>query len=402
VHQPSNHQQPASTVSSSSASYSAGQNVIDVHRQNSWLSWLVGISYLPITIVKVGISFTYHVATDLFYFIARLIWPSLGRVATDPLDDVLKFKREYEETFGSVHPTFYLGSYSQVLSDAKKELKFLLVYLHHTDHRDTQKFCREVFNHPGFTEYINGNMLCWSCDVQTNEGYKVSRAMRENGYPFLAIACLRDNQMTVVWRIQGMMGVDELIANIARVIDENETTLIAARAERNERSLNQVLRNEQDAAYLESLAEDAKKEKEKEKIIEQSKIEEQLRIDKENEKIRKIKELEDKRRKAREYFESSVEPSSTDVGSIQIRIKLPTGKLLQRYFLKTDLLNTLYNFVISYDESPAEFLLSTSFPKQTFPLLNNENKTLEDVKITVNTAMFVQNTADESSSEEEG
>lgn len=35
-------------------------------------------------------------------------------VATDPLDDVLKFKREYEETFGAVHPTFYLGSYSQV------------------------------------------------------------------------------------------------------------------------------------------------------------------------------------------------------------------------------------------------------------------------------------------------
>ena len=60
----------------------------------------------------------------------------------------------------------------------------------------------------------------------------VSRAMRETTYPFLAIVCLRDNRMTIVWRIEGPMGVDELIAVCAQVIDENEPTLIAARTER--------------------------------------------------------------------------------------------------------------------------------------------------------------------------
>ena len=30
----------------------------------------------------------------------------------------------------------------QALNDAKRELKFLLVYLHGIDHQDTENFCR--------------------------------------------------------------------------------------------------------------------------------------------------------------------------------------------------------------------------------------------------------------------
>ena len=33
---------------------------------------------------------------------------------TTPLEDVLKFKTEFEAEYGTVHPTFYQGSYSQV------------------------------------------------------------------------------------------------------------------------------------------------------------------------------------------------------------------------------------------------------------------------------------------------
>ena len=33
---------------------------------------------------------------------------------TDPVEDVTKFKEDFEEQYGSTHPTFYLGSYGQV------------------------------------------------------------------------------------------------------------------------------------------------------------------------------------------------------------------------------------------------------------------------------------------------
>ena len=61
---------------------------------------------------------------------------------TTPLEDVLKFKEDFEAKYGRTHPTFYQGSYSQAIQDAKKELRFLLVYLHSSEHKDTEGFCR--------------------------------------------------------------------------------------------------------------------------------------------------------------------------------------------------------------------------------------------------------------------
>lgn len=63
-------------------------------------------------------------------------------VDTTPLEDIMKFKSSFESKYGRVHPTFYEGSYSQVIEDAKKELRFLLVYLHSSEHNDTDQFCR--------------------------------------------------------------------------------------------------------------------------------------------------------------------------------------------------------------------------------------------------------------------
>jgi FAS-associated factor 2 len=61
---------------------------------------------------------------------------------TDPVADVLSFIHLYEQKYGSVHPVFYQGTYSQALNDAKQELRFLLVYLHCEEHQDTANFCR--------------------------------------------------------------------------------------------------------------------------------------------------------------------------------------------------------------------------------------------------------------------
>lgn len=56
----------------------------------------------------------------------------------------MNFIRVYEEKYSSIHPVFYQGTYSQVLNDAKRELKFLLIYLHNDDSVDTTDFCKFV------------------------------------------------------------------------------------------------------------------------------------------------------------------------------------------------------------------------------------------------------------------
>lgn len=93
------------------------------------------------------------------------------RIVTDPLGDVLNFITAYNEKYAD-HPVFYRGTYSQALNDAKRELRFLLVYLHSEQRNAAQaaSLCRNALSNPEVVEYVNRNMLFWACDVASPEG----------------------------------------------------------------------------------------------------------------------------------------------------------------------------------------------------------------------------------------
>jgi FAS-associated factor 2 len=98
------------------------------------------------------------------------------------------------------------------LAHAKKELKFFLVYLHGEQHQNTHEFCSTVLTHPEVINYINRNkLLFWACSINLPEGFRVSQALRENTYPFLALITLKDNRMTVVKKFEGRTTVERLL-----------------------------------------------------------------------------------------------------------------------------------------------------------------------------------------------
>lgn len=125
-----------------------------------------------------------------------------------------RFIEHYEETFGAAHPTFCRGTYNDALAEAKRDLKFLLVYLHSDRHRDTPEFCREVLAHSEVVSYITrNNILFWACSVDAPEGYRVSLLLRENTYPFLGLIGLKENnRMVLVRRYEGKTNVVRLLA----------------------------------------------------------------------------------------------------------------------------------------------------------------------------------------------
>ena len=57
---------------------------------------------------------------------------------------------------------------------------------------------------------------------------------------------------------------------------------------RQERTVAQELRNEQDVAYFESLERDRQKEAERQRLMEKAKKEEEMKLKKQNDKIRKL------------------------------------------------------------------------------------------------------------------
>jgi len=65
---------------------------------------------------------------------------------------------------------------------------------------------------------------------------------------------------------------EALVRRIGLVVTDNEAFLVVARADRDERSFTQALRQEQDQAYLESLKADQEKEEKKrrDKLLEEN------------------------------------------------------------------------------------------------------------------------------------
>eukprot|EP00794_Sanderia_malayensis_P016927 gene16927-18634_t len=326
--------------------------------------------------------------------------PARMASAGNPIEDVVNFKTNFELEFGTAHPTFYQGTYSQVLADAKKELKFLLVYLHSDSHQDTSKFCIDVLCNPGFKEYINGNMLFWACSVNSYEGNRVSRALRETTYPFLAVICLRENRMTIVWKVEGYMQVDPLIAILSNVIDENEPALVAARAEREELSASQAIRNEQDIEFQRSQELDREKARKKKALEDAKREEEERKLQKEREKERKLEDIASRKECCRQRMLDIPEPACGQPGVIQIKIKLPDGSIHSRSFSKSDEFQLLVDFVFSQEKTPNQFNLNSNFPRKSYPVDAANNLSIEDVGIGSSTMLFVQDVTEESSDEE--
>lgn len=91
---------------------------------------------------------------------------------------------------------------------------------------------RTTLSDPALVEYVNNTMVFWGCSVTTAEGYRVSQALRENAYPFLALIVLRDNRMTVVGRLEGPCTPTKLTEQLQLIVRDNEAYLVVARAER--------------------------------------------------------------------------------------------------------------------------------------------------------------------------
>ena len=126
---------------------------------------------------------------------------------------------------------------------------------------------------------ISRNILLFGIDVNSEEGVRVSYILRESVYPFLALIMLRGSRMTVVGRFEGnyfMFAVHHallsaivsfigyntlpsLLDRLNQLITVNEPELVVLRTEREQRSLDQQIRREQEEEYYKSLQADKEK-----------------------------------------------------------------------------------------------------------------------------------------------
>uniref|UniRef100_A0A673JKX4 FAS-associated factor 2 n=1 Tax=Sinocyclocheilus rhinocerous TaxID=307959 RepID=A0A673JKX4_9TELE len=348
-------------------------------------------------VMLTSISIEVFSSLKFFRFTLRFVRPDPRGRVTDPVGDVMSFIHSFEEKYGRSHPVFYQGTYSQALNDAKRELRYLLVYLHGDDHQDTDEFCRTTLCSEEVLTFINTRMLFWACSTSKPEGYRVSQALRENTYPFLAMIMLKDRKMTVVGRLEGLIQPEDLINQLTFIMEANQTYLISERLEREERNQTQVLRQQQDEAYLASLRADQEKDRKKREEQELKRQEEEKAHQSILAEERRRRTLEEEKERKSECLPP--EPPLDDPDSVKIVFKLPNDTRVERRFLFSQSLTVIHDFLFSLKETPEKFQIVTNFPRRVLPCLPTEERpnppTLMEAGLSRSEVLFVQDLTDD-------
>jgi len=384
-----------------------------VHRRTSVIplghtvfSWAMYLIKMPFRLTYRTVYSVFDLVLSIFGLLGVATAPNNGarrrsnnltNLHSRPEEDVADFIADFDARYGRDHAPFHEGSYSRALDEAKRDLRFLLVYLHCPAHQDSDKFCSQTLASPILKNFVvNMNVIVWACSVDTSEGYRVSQALRESSYPFLALIVLRQNKMMVVGRVegqgQGHMTPEALCERLEIVIRDNEAYIVAESAERAERNINAEIRQEQDAAFQETLRMDQERERLKREA------EETKRRQEEEELARQQAEVERKegirRQKIELASEIPEEPDITEVDeAVRIVIKLPEGQRLERRFYKHQSLKYLYYYVFCHPDSPDEFDITTNFPRKVLNCKPSEQEidppTFEEAGLGKSTMLFV-------------
>lgn len=313
-------------------------------------------------------------------------------------------------------PLLFSGTFQQAINASKRELKPLFVYLHSNEHQDTDSFVTRVFNDPEFCSLIDLNFISWAASVNSIQGYAVCQTLKASSFPYLSVILRDESGKThVLCQIQGTENHThkEIQEKITQAKDQASAQLTFVRREREERLLNQRLRNEQDAAFRESLLNDQRKErKRREKLDTEKRIQQELEREIESKKIEK----QTKRQRLRKMSESIPdEPSKEMENIVNIRVRHPNGSNFNRRFNRSDFIRHIYMFVVgemaqqklqriqekkqgNNDASPItssseseddieNFLLCTNMPRQEF---KDEEIAIGDTKMASNTLLFIQ------------
>ncbi|KAG1685430.1 hypothetical protein DVH05_017769 [Phytophthora capsici] len=306
----------------------------------------------------------------------------------DPQAAARNFAHSLRRRYGeNVTPRFEHTSFRDAVSTARTASKFLLVFLHSNIHDDADTFCRKAMCTERMSAYLNNSdcIVSWAGCVQHAEGFGVSLSLGCATFPFLALLSCVSRGVNVVEKITANVPANEIIEKLNAAVDRNNQLLATARHIRQQRTEAQILREQQDLEYQESLAADRRREQE---AREQAEREEKERLRKEEEERRaeeEAKREEEEKARQEELYKAEIEvkrakiadgpksrtpPPGADYKTAVIRFQLHNGARLDHIFYAHDTLKTVRDFVdvefFDRDISIRNYELATNYPKKVY------------------------------------
>lgn len=319
-------------------------------------------------------------------------------------DAACAFSAWFSESFHADDPSagvrFVQLSHRDALSVAKTETKLLFLYLHAPMHHESEVFCSQVLASPEVSTFVNDNFIAWGGSLRDGDAHALAAEVNPSAYPYVALldSVSRGGGASLVMSCEGFIDTDGLIGVFEEALAGQTSVLNDARARHAEADANRRLREEQDAAFAESLARDAARAREAE---EQRRKEEEERVREEEarqveaEELRRREDAERERVRAIESRRvakaSSLreEPEEGAEGVSKLAIRLPDGSRAARRFHSSDTIADVYDFVDTLDElDEVEYSLVSNFPRRNFP--RGDTTSLLDAGAHPNGALFVQ------------
>ncbi|KAH6688918.1 UBX domain-containing protein [Plectosphaerella plurivora] len=294
-----------------------------------------------------------------------------GRRMLMPQDTAARFKREFEEEYGSSELPWHESGIAQAQDLAKKDLKFLWVVLMSPEHDDTESFARETLLAPEVVNFIKdpaNNIILWGGNVLDSEAYQVAQEYNCTKYPFSAIVCLTPKEgstrMSIVKRLAGPMPPATYLSEAQTAINKYAPELTSVRAERTAQKVARSLRDEQDSAYERSLAKDRERVRQR-KEAEKAAAEAQRKAE-EDEAAAARREEQRAQWKRWRATTISPEPPASDKEVVRIALMMPeasgAGRIVRRFPNNTTM-ESLYAFVECYELLTAEAEVDEKTPE---------------------------------------
>uniref|UniRef100_A0A8D8F0E7 FAS-associated factor 1 n=4 Tax=Culex pipiens TaxID=7175 RepID=A0A8D8F0E7_CULPI len=324
----------------------------------------------------------------------------LKHLIPDNVDDEtigsIQFVENFVERYGPQHPMFFQGSLEDALKEAcrpsARDRKLMAVYLHHDGSVLTNVFCGQLLACESIIQMLLDHFVLygWDLTFESNKNMFLSsisacvgmtasitvRNIPVDRLPAILVIAKNRSQCEVFQVIYGNVSVDDLLSQLMEASDMYAEQLKIELREENERLAREQVKLEQDAAYQESLEADRAKQ--------EAKRQKELMMQTERRRLESERaDAEAKREQIRAAARSTVppEPEQTVGENItKIRMRPPTGVLIERRFTTDTPLRILLNFVTAEGFLIDEYKVIQSWPRRDLTALNHE-ETLKDLKL---------------------
>lgn len=324
----------------------------------------------------------------------------LKHLIPDNVDDEaigsIQFVENFVERYGPTHPMFFQGSLEDALKEAcrpsARDRKLLAIYLHHDGSVLTNVFCGQLLACESIIQMLLDHFVLygWDLTFESNKNMFLSsisacvgmtasitvRNIPTDRLPAILVIAKNRSQCEVFQVIYGNVSVDDLLSQLMEASDMYGEQLKIELREENERLAREQVKLEQDAAYRESLEADRAKQ--------EAKRQKELMMQTERQRLESERaDAEAKRELIRAQARITVppEPAQTAGDNItKIRIRAPSGPMLERRFFTDTPLRILLNYIIGEGFLVDEFKVISSWPRRDLTTLDYES-TLKDLKL---------------------